>query len=193
MTMPAPGAAPPPPTTDEAIFVALPRRGYAEAIERVAFTAAPLLAGFAVTFIGHVLAANVPMRWPNATLVALITAVLLLILTVQLAFNARAIYLPYSELKQQLELIPGKDSAVRAQYVADLAQHRRMVRWTAVAYNLGIAALLFAVAAALVPTDDLDDIDAERAIAIAIATVAAAGELGWTIVGELRARRTPAR
>jgi len=179
--------------SDAEIYVALPRRGYADAIERVGFTAAPLLAGFAVTFIGLILGADVAMRWPNATLVALTTAVMLLILSVQLAFNARAVYVPYPEFKERLELISGADVAERSAYVEGLVRHRHLVRWIGVSYNLGIAALLSAVASALVPAGALGDIDPQRKLAIAVAVAAALGELGWILLGEIGAWRTRRR
>jgi hypothetical protein len=177
---------------DANIYMDLPRWGYAEAIERVAFSAVPLLAGFAVTFIGFVLTGDVVMRWPNATLLALTASVMLLLVALQLAFTARASYLPYPEFKERIELIRGLDLGERIEYVAALQRHRRLVAGVRVAYNLGIVALLAGLAAALVPVNPDLEIDPERKAAIAIAALAALGELLWAlyaVLGDWRAWR----
>lgn len=177
---------------DADIYMGLPRWGYAEAIERVAFSAVPLLAGFAVTFIGFVLTGNVVMRWPNATLLALTTSVMLLLLALQLAFTARASYLPYSEFKERIELIVKSDLGERIEYVAALQRHKRFMAGVRVAYNLGIVALLVGLAAALVPANPDLVIDPERKAAIAVAALAALGELLWALyaaLSDLRAWR----
>jgi hypothetical protein len=172
--------------TDAEIFTALPRKGYAEAFTQVAFTSAPLLAGFAITFIGLILGSEIRMYWPNVTLAALTGAAMLLIFSIQLAFTARIDYLPYSEFEAQTRLIPGQDSYVRREYVASLRRHRKLVRWAGATYNLGIAALLAGIAAALVPSGTAGHIDTQRVLAIVIAALAAIAEIIWTLTNELK-------
>lgn len=168
------------------IFAKLPPQGYADAIDRVGFTAAPLLAGFAVTFLGFILTGNVEMRWPNGTLAALVGAALLLIASLQLSFNARSFYLPYSEFSQRLELVDdARKEGVKADYVNDLAAHLKLVRWAGRSYNLGISILLFAIAAALIPAGSLNDVDALRWVAVGGAATGGLIELAWFAHGEL--------
>ena len=181
----------PPESEDEKIYMALPMDGYADAIERVAFTSAPLLAGFAITFIGFILASKVSMQWPNATLAALTAAAMLLIFSIQMAFTGRRLYLPYTEFKQRLELLDESGaaalSAERSRYIESLNDNRRLMRMAGRLYNLGIAALLIGIAAALVPAGLLGTLDGGRLVAIAIASVAAIIEIAWTLGGELAA------
>jgi hypothetical protein len=163
-------------------------------MERVAFTAAPLLAGFAVTFMGFVLTSNVSMHWPNLTLAMLTTAAMLLIFTIQLAFNARLHYLPYQEFRAQLELLDGSPQEVRVKiaardrYIDKLATYRRLIRWAGVLYNAGIVTLLLAIATALVPPGTTGNIDTGRVVAITVATLAAILEIVWSLSNELAAR-----
>jgi hypothetical protein len=168
------------------IFAKLPPLGYADAIDRVGFTASPLLAGFAVTFSGFVLTGNVAMRWPNVTLVGLVAAALLLIASLQLAFNARSSYLPYSEFSQRLDLVDeANKEGVREDYVIGLDAYRKLATWAGRSYNLGISILLFAFAAALVPAGSLDDVDALRWVASGAAAIGGLIEMVWAGHGEL--------
>ncbi|MEX1142810.1 MAG: hypothetical protein WD399_07290 [Thermoleophilaceae bacterium] len=171
--------------TDPEIFGKLPPQGFGDAVDRVAFTAAPLLAGFAVTFVGFVATGSLPMRWPNATLLALVVAALLLIGSLQLAFNARVHYLPYGEFSQRLQLVrPDMREGVKMDYANDLEQYSRLVDRSRRAYNAGITVLLLAIAAALIPAGALSDVDALRWVAAGAATVGGLIELAWAVDAE---------
>lgn len=157
----------------------------------MAFTAAPLLAGFAITFIGLILDSKVSMQWPNATLAALTASAMLLIFSIQMAFTGRRRYLPYSEFKQQLDLLneSGDEalSAARGRYIEALEANRGLMRAAGRLYNLGIVALLLGIAAALVPAGLLGTLDGGRLVAIVVASVAAIVEIAWIAGGELAA------
>ena len=183
----------PPASKDELIYAELPEDGYADAIERVAFTSAPLLAGFAVTFIGFILTSNTSMHWPNVTLAILTAAAMLLIFAIQVGFNARRCYRPYPDFKAQSELLHDSGQAAldgaKDRYIESLRSYRKLTRLAGRLYNAGIFTLLVAIAAALVPAGTTGAIDTWRVVAITIAGLAAVIEAVWTIANEFNGPR----
>lgn len=161
--------------------------GYAEAIQSVGTTAAPLLAGFAFALIGLIIQDETKLRWPNIALALLVGTALLLITTVQCTFTARQHYVPPGEWVSWLELADDeRTEQLNDELALALPKQKKWLRRARYSYNLGIAALLLAIAATLVPPGSLRSVASARWAAIALALFGLAVELIWTFSGEWR-------
>lgn len=155
--------------------------GYSDAVDRVGTTAAPLLAGFALTLIGLTASADPQPRWPQPTLALLLIAVLLLIGAVQASFNARSWYIPLSEFLTRLEATPEtRRKVITGTYSQALTKHEYWLTVTRQAYNLGILFLLAGLGFVLVPKGNISD---GREGVIGLAAVGFVLEVLWLLVG----------
>jgi hypothetical protein len=153
--------------------------GYSDAVDRVGTTAAPLLAGFALTLIGLTVTGDTSIRWPDAALATLVLAVLLLIGAVQASFNARSWYVPLTEFLVRLQATPDDQRhIVTGTYSQGLDNHKRWLTITRRAYNLGILFLLAGLVFVLVPKGGTSD---ARDGVIALAVVGFAVESAWLL------------
>lgn len=155
--------------------------GYGEAINQVTTVAAPLLAGFALTFIGLVLSASV--RWPGLSLLVLTLAASALVASLQFGFHARRHLYSAEDLHAWVQTDASTAEVTRywqGVQERDLAYWRRWshrARWT---YNGGIVLLAAGVALALAPPNSVGGIDAVfRWSAAGIAALAAGSEGIW--------------
>jgi hypothetical protein len=132
--------------------------GYSDAIDRVGTTAAPLLAGFALTLIGLTVASDSTVRWPEPTLALLVLAALLLIGAVQSAFNARSWYIPLAEFLTRLEATPeNKRTVITGTYAQGLTKHAFWLKATRYTYNFGIIFLLAGLVFVVLPRGKVTD------------------------------------
>jgi hypothetical protein len=139
--------------------------GYPHAIDSIGSVAAPLLAGFSLTFVVYTLTATDAFRWPNLVLCLMVAAALALIGVVQCAAVAR--------------LFSAAPPARRGPGGARLlAQHRLWARRAEKLYNGGILLLLSGVAAALVPPEAAAGLGG-RLVAIAVAVAGLLGAALW--------------
>lgn len=153
--------------------------GHAAAIDSMGAIAAPLLAGFSITFAGLVVSVRHAFRWENLTLGCLLVAAFALVACLQLTFRARQWVTTPSEIEQWYP----NPSMERQQELRreQLVHHQNYKRWSnraRWAYNSGILALILAVTIAMVPEGS---IGLGRALVIVIAALALLAELAWVI------------
>jgi len=142
--------------------------GYSAALENVGTTAAPLLAGFAFTLIGLVVTSSNALAQPAlALLLLLVVASLLLIGTVQFAFNARRYYIPPGDYLSLVQMTPDDitEEELRREYSDWLLEHGKLLDRARATYNAGIVFLLAGVAVVLIPPGQLADVPLLRLIA----------------------------
>jgi hypothetical protein len=144
------------------------RKSLADSFDVMSGTAATLLAGFAIAFVGLVVSSSSALRWPGWTMLVLALSGLILIFAVQAGFWARS-YRPD---------VSAEDAA---QWTLLLDEYERWTLVTRWAYNVGIALLLGGMALALVPPTGGDQVGLRLTAAIATA-VAAVGELAWAVL-----------
>jgi hypothetical protein len=158
--------------------------GYSDAVDRVGTTAAPLLAGFALTLIGLTVTADTSVRWVVPTLALLVLAALLLIGAVQASFNARSWYIPLSDFMARLEATPeGQRTVITGTYVQGLTKHAFWLTATRYAYNLGILLLLAGLVFVLLPQGE---ISSARYAVIGLALLGFVLEALWLLSGEIQ-------
>ncbi|MEV4755885.1 hypothetical protein AB0J86_12335 [Micromonospora sp. NPDC049559] len=123
------------------------------AVDALGGTAAPLLAGFAVTLLALVLQIESALRWPDPVLVLLGLAFVLFLQVVQLNAQAKAYAVTPA---QALEWYADADDPQRRAVVDwELRHHlacwQHLVARTRTRYNLGVLTLLVGAAVMLVP------------------------------------------
>jgi hypothetical protein len=157
--------------------------GQAAAIEGMASVASPLLAGFAVTFAGLVLASSQDVRWVSAALGLLMAAALSLIAALQCGFHARQWVITPSEI---LEWYPNASDERIAELEIEQKTHHAnhqtwadRARWT---YNLGILLFLAGLVVALVPPGTVSN---GRLAVVAIILLGFSLEAAWMLGTEL--------
>ncbi len=182
MSRPAPAPAP---ATEPPLIPHMPMPlGYSAALENVGTTAAPLLAGFAFTLIGLVVTSSRALAQPAFALLLLVIASLLLIWTVQFAFDARRYYIPPGDYLSLALMTPDgmtKDE-LRREYSNWLLKHQKLLDRARATYNAGIVFLLAGVAVVLIPPGRLADVPLPRLIAAAFVLAGAVVET----IGALR-------
>ena len=171
-----------PPTEDRP-----PTSGYTESADRLGSTAAPLLAGFAVSFLGLLPTSASSVRWPDPTLALVTLAAVLLMLSMQLFIVGRQYHLPYDEFATYT---PDLDDALRrkAHAAADGAYRRWVVR-SRLAFNVGLVVLVLGIAMALMPVKDSLTDQPGRLVAAGIALLACIAELAFIVAREWNAAR----
>jgi hypothetical protein len=157
--------------------------GYPEAVQAAGTVVAPLLAGFSISLTVLVIDRADAFRWPDLTLLLLVSAAASLIGAIQSAYSARQ----YHALPEEIEAWhPGRLGGssldrelweqVRKEQWGHAAMHARWTKRFRVAYHLGIILVLLALAALLVPPCDIAPL---RWAAIGVALAAALGETIW--------------
>jgi hypothetical protein len=177
---------------DDGVLDELPRPfGQPAATETMGSVAAPLLAGFAFTSVGLILQAEDHLRWPDQTLVLMVCAALLLITSMQAAFNARRHWIPPAEWASWIALTSSsaRRDLIWRRVAEDLCPYARWAALARLTYNLAIVLLLAALALLLIPRGS---IAGWRLAAIGLATVGALGELCWVIAAYASRGRSPA-
>jgi hypothetical protein len=183
--------------------------GDPSALDAAAVTAAPILAGFSVVLVGLILEGRIGLWQKDLALFLLVTAILLLISSVEFAFTARRYYVPAQELWALLSLAEaskkeaeaGTDAerlarantlceGIPAAYLTMLPRQKVMATFGRYAYNLGIVCFLAAVGVTLIPVGGLHGV--LRIAAVVLVGLAAAGELLWDFTSDA-ARWTPYR
>jgi hypothetical protein len=160
------------------------------AVDGLGGTAAPLLAGFSITLMVLVIELAASLRWPDLALVLLGIAAVTFLQVVQLNARARGYAVTPAQVR---EWYPDFDDPDRQAVVARELRHHRacwayLVRRTRLRYNLGILALLCAIAVVLIPSGQ---VGGWRVAAIAV-TVAGVGlELLEIIDSQLHRSRSP--
>jgi len=151
--------------------------GASAAQDTAATVVTPLLAGFALTLIGLVIASEDRFRWPGFTVLLLTGAVVLLVHAVQLGIWMRQYAVRPDELR---EWRPDLDAAGLANIQrGHLVEQRKWRNLFAAAYHAGIVLLLFGLAAALAPADDVAG--ELRWIAAGVAVLGALAEVAWLL------------
>jgi hypothetical protein len=184
-------------SSDPLPWGAAPQLGTDRAYQAVGEVAAPLLAGFSVTLIGVIAQAPDMLRWPGATLLALIIAVGLLLGCVQAAFTARQKYWTRTDLLDWWVKEPPDplSRTFKDMHVRDIGEWRRWLGRARVAYNTGLTVLLIGVALLLAPprTSPAYPVSTTEAslrwAAVGVAMTLAAIEVVWWLAPHLRKER----
>lgn len=165
--------------------------GSAAALEGMGAIAAPLLAGFSLTLTGLVIDKHDALRWPDATLLFLTLAAVLLLATVQCTFWARRHVVTPSEITQWWPDAHRsyRHDALRQQ---QWTHHAGFQRWSGRArrtYALGTLSLMVALTLVLVPNRSVVHLGVGRLAAIATAALAVLFEVLWDLSVWLQGRR----
>jgi hypothetical protein len=144
------------------------RRSLADSFDVMSGTAATLLAGFAIAFVGLVVSSSAALRWPGWTLLVLTLSGLLLIFAVQGGFWARSYR-------------PDVSAEEAGQWSLLLDEYERWTLLTRWSYNVGIALLLGGMALAVVPPSGGQQVGLRIAAAVITGTAAVA-ELIWAVL-----------
>ena len=152
--------------------------GHPTAMDSMGGIAAPLLAGFAITFSVIVMTSASSFRWPGVVLALLTLAILALIAAVQFSFQTRLYAVTPSQIEEWWE----KPERVRQRLRREQRYHRHHYKlWAeraALAYNAGILLFLGGFTLALVPPSSLGN---WRLVAFAVAAAGTVLELGWVL------------
>lgn len=154
--------------------------GYAAAIEGLGATAAPLLAGFAFALVGLTLDKESVLWCADLSLLLLVAAGLVLVLTVTMTYNARRNYISPSEYmaaREMAKLDSFDEDQLRRDQVNWIDRYNRWLDWIVPAFNLGTVLFLLAIASLLIPAEGPWDMSGLRVAAVALVFVAALAEL----------------
>lgn len=158
--------------------------GSPEALENLGTSAAPLLAGFAFALIGLLLDKGSVMWGANLALLLLLLAGLLLIYTVEFAFNARRHHVPPGDYLSFREIAVAdgfSEEQLRHMQANWRDRHAILANRARRAYNAGIVVLLLAVAVVLVPKSGPWHMPPLRVVAVLLALLGTAIEVVWWI------------
>jgi hypothetical protein len=152
--------------------------GHAAAIDSMGTAAAPLLAGFSITFATLVMTAPEHFRWLAATLGLAVVATVALIAALQFAFRTREWVVTPSDIEQWWP--DAHDPARHALLIREQHRHHANYKtWSSrarLAYDIGIVAFLAALTTALVPPGN---VSGGRYVAIVAAGVGTLAEIFW--------------
>lgn len=185
---PPPATAPQPAPTAGTYWSVPSPLGYSASVDAAGTVAAPLLAGFSITFMGIILSAGDPGSLPlrEEALAALMLAGLLLLACVQCAFWARLYPAGPAEVMAWWPDLKGGDANAAARHRQQREVQWRYqylaARWLSRArgsYHLGILALLAGMALVLVPADHAQL--SWRWGAVGIAGLGFLAELYWVL------------
>ncbi|MGW2549807.1 hypothetical protein [Streptomyces sp. NPDC001635] len=152
--------------------------GLMRASETALFIAAPLLSAGSLSLIGVVCADADEFRLAGPTLLLLVTAVISLLLSIQLGYQARQWIYSYEDLQNWTgEQRPGPQFLERQR--DDYKKGRKRLYWAGIAYNLGTVLLAFGVASVLAPGGS-GGLAVWRWAATVLVMIAAVGEVIWT-------------
>ena len=159
---------------------------YGNAIDSVGSVASPLLAGFSLASVIVVAEDADHFRWPGAVALALGIAAVVLIGTVQCAFNARQYLWSASEVSDwwpEMEEDPKREEQLSAEQRLFFDRWKTWANWTRITYAYGIVALLAGLALALPPQHGSGIQNTLRWAACGIVFAACGGEVGWIALG----------
>jgi MFS family permease len=138
--------------------------------------AAPLLAGFSVTFAGLVLSSPTSFRWVNLTLALLLAAAFSLIATLQFTFRARQWAVLPSEIEQWWPDAKERADQLQTEQRTHRTNHRMWANLARHAYNLGILLFLGGLSSATFPPGA---VSMSRVAVIAVAALGFVAEGAW--------------
>jgi len=154
--------------------------GYAAAIEGIGTNAAALLAGFSFALVGLTLDKESVLWCADLSLLLLVAAGLMLVLTVTLTYNARRNYVSPGEYMAALEMakLDGfPEEKLREWQVKWTDTYNRWLGWIVRAFNLGAILFLLAIASLLVPAEGPGEMAPARVAAVLLVLLAAVAEL----------------
>ncbi|MEU6340467.1 hypothetical protein ABZ883_05880 [Streptomyces sp. NPDC046977] len=159
-----------------------PQPGYDQASAAAHFVAAPLLAAAALSLIGVISTDKGQFGWPGTALILLVSATVLLIGSIQLAFNARKHFYTRQTLVDWYgddQFAEMKDKLLQ-QLDWDIKRWRLKIAGAVRWFNAGTIALGLAVAATLVPSPTSPQAELRWAAA-ALTLAATAAECGYLL------------
>lgn len=160
--------------------------GYGNAIDSVGSIAAPLLAGFSLASVLLVADDAANFRWPGGAVLALSVAAVLLIGSVQCAFNARQYLWSAADVADwwpDMKADSPREQLLRTEQERAFRKWDVWVQWTRLTYHTGIVALLAALGVALPPQNGSSPEGALRWAAAGVAFAGCAGEVAWILIG----------
>ncbi|WP_432175797.1 hypothetical protein [Streptomyces sp. Tue6028] len=160
--------------------------GLVRASETALFIASPLLAAGSLSLIGVVSADAEKIRFAGPALLLLVTAVIALLLSIQLGYHARQWIYSYEDLKNWSAQGQPSPEAVGNQ-ATDYQKGKEKLAHAGMAYNAGTVFLAFGVAFVLVPRGH-NDLAVWRWFATAFVSAFAVGEAAWILNTYLRWR-----
>lgn len=171
--------------------------GYGNAIDSVGTVGSSLLAGFSLASVIVVTSEAGSFRWPGAVVLALATAAVVLIASVQFTYNTRQFLWSgtdvrnwWPELQENSEL----EVRLREEQAESFGRWQVWAKWTRAAHGTGVLILLAALALALPPPPGGTQ-SSLRWAAFSVAAAGCAGEAIWTAVisyGRRSRHRPPA-
>jgi len=166
------------------------RLGYPETLRGLGGVVAPLLTGFSLATITLLLTSAGRPKVADWAVVTFAAAVGLFLLTMQIAFLALARSPSPADIRawQPETAISAKAlQSAREEQAANMHDVKRLWDICGLSYDLGILAFLAGLVLLLIP----DDWSGPRIVGVAIAGLAFAGELWWTLANHLGFLRHP--
>jgi hypothetical protein len=156
--------------------------GYGNAIDSVGTVGSALLAGFSLASVIVVTSAAGQFRWPGAAVLALATAAVALIASVQFTYNTRQFLWSgadvrdwWPELQENSEL----ETRLREEQAESFGRWQAWAKWTRTAHGTGVLILLAGLALALPPPPGGAQ-GGLRWAAFGVAAAGCAGQALWT-------------
>lgn len=163
--------------------------GYRSAMDSLGSVAAPLLAGFSLASVIIVSDDSVNFRWPGAVALALATAAVVLIGSVQCAYYARQYLWSGAEVLDwwpEMKADTGLETLLRHEQAEAFYRWVGWIRWARTTYDFGILALLAGLGLGLVPPHDSGLQNSLRWAAAGVAFTACVGEAAWMVIASWR-------
>jgi hypothetical protein len=161
-------------------------------MDSVGSVAAPLLAGFSLASVIVISDDAANFRWPGAAMLGLAIAAVMFIGAVQCAFNARQYIWSAADVlawwPDMKENSP-REERLRSEQDWAFRRWQAWTAWTSRSYELGILALLAALALALPPQHAMSAQGSLRWAASGVAFAACIGETIWIVVNFWQASR----
>jgi MFS family permease len=177
--------------------------GHSRSVDSAGTIAAPLLAGFTITMMTFVVEHHDLVRWADIALLVLVSAAILLLISVQCAYSARRYAVIPSELVDWWPDIHDDDDRlemVREEQWGHAELYTLWVRRFTNTFNAGILLVLVGLMLVLLPPDRVmgkpADISISRYFAVSVSAAGVVLELLWIIAtwgvgGSMRAKRKP--
>jgi hypothetical protein len=163
--------------------------GYGSAMDSLGSVAAPLLAGFSLASVIIVSDDSVNFRWPGATALALATAAVALIGSVQCTYYARQYFWSGAEVSDwwpEMKADTGLEALLRQEQAEAFSRWGGWIRWARTTYDFGILALLAGLGLGLAPQHGSGLQNSLRWAAVIVAFVACVGEAVWIVIASWR-------
>lgn len=156
--------------------------GYGNAIDSVGTVGSSLLAGFSLASVIVVTSEGGKFRWPGATVLALTTAAVLLIASVQCTYNTREFLWSGADVRQwwpELQEDSELETRLREEQDKAFSQWQVWAKWARTANGVGVLILLAGLALAL-PPPPVGAQGGLRWAAFGVAAAGCAGQACWT-------------